>query len=126
MPRLSVEDSESDSFRPRYFSIHSLRLGIGIKVPKYSTLKRRKWQYLWLFEGKKGKSDSKFRDSRFRTRNRSRNRNRYFTMQGLGLGIGLVIMTYKVSDSESGLENRDSGNSAGKPENSFHQNLALA
>ena len=33
-------------------------------------------------------------------------------MQCLGLGIGLGILTYKVSDSESGLENRDSGNSA--------------
>ena len=33
-------------------------------------------------------------------------------MQGLGLGIGLEILAYKVSDSESGLESRDSGNSA--------------
>ena len=97
--------------RPRYFSFQSLGLGIGIEVPRYSRLKGGKCHYLWLFEGKQAESDSKFRDSRFRTRNRSRNRNRFFTMQGLGLGIGLGILTYRVSDSESGLENRDSGNS---------------
>ena len=94
--------------RPRYFSFQSLGLGIGIEVPRYSRLKGGKCHYLWLFEGKQAESDSKFRDSRFRTRNRSRNRNRFFTMQCLGLGIGLGILTYKVSDSESGLENRDS------------------
>ena len=33
-------------------------------------------------------------------------------MQGLGLGIGLEILSCIVSESESGLENRDSGNSA--------------
>ena len=95
--------------RPRYFSIQSL--GLGIEVPRHSRLKGRKCPYLWLFEGKKAESDSKFRDSRLRTRNRSRNRNRFFTMQCLGLGIGLGILTYKVSVSVSGLENRDSGNS---------------
>ena len=121
-PESLVSDSKSrDSrlktrnrtrIRPRYFSIQSLGLRIGIEVPRHSRLKGRKCHYLWLFEGKKAQLDSKFRDSRFRTRNRSRNRNRFFTMQCLGLGIGLGILTYKVSDSESGLENRDSGNSA--------------
>ena len=94
---------------PRYFSIQSL--GLGIKVPRYSRLKGRKCHYFWLFEGKKAELDSKLRASQFRTRNRSRDRNRFFTKQCLGLGIGLGILTYKVSDSESGLENWDSRNS---------------
>ena len=93
--RLSVVDSESDS-ESKYQGMADLKADL-------------------LFEGKKAESDSKFRDSRFRTRNRSRNRNRFFTMQCIGLGIGLGILTYKVSDSESGLENRDSGNSGTYP-----------
>ena len=56
-----------------------------------------------------GVSDSKFRVSRLITRNRSR----ISDLVRIGLGIGLEFLTFLVSDSISGLENRDSGNSGG-------------
>ena len=58
-----------------------------------------------------GVSDSKFRVSRLMTRNRTRNRSRISNLVRIGLGIGLEFLTFLVSDSISGLENRDSGNS---------------
>ena len=58
-----------------------------------------------------GVSDSKFRVSRLITRNRTRNRSRISNLVRIGLGIGLEFLTFLVSDSISGLEKRDSGNS---------------
>ena len=85
--------------RPRYFSIQSLGLGLGIEVPRYSRLKGRKCHYLWLFEGKKAESDSKFRDSPFRTQNRSQNWDRIFTMQCLGFGLRILTYSQKMTAS---------------------------
>ena len=59
-----------------------------------------------------GVSDSKFRVSRLITRNRTRNRSRISNLVRIGLGIGLEFLTFLVSDSISGLEKWDSGNSA--------------
>ena len=52
-------------------------------------------------------SDSKGRDSRYKTRNRNRNRTRNMGIHSLGLGIGLVVMAPVVIDLELVLYFRD-------------------
>ena len=60
---------------------------------------------------KKGESDSKYRDSRPKTRLGLGLGLVLHESSSLGLRLGLVLMSYAVSDSESGLENSESGNS---------------
>ena len=59
---------------------------------------------------KKGDSDSKHQVSRFGTRLGLGIGLELQSLMVSGIGLGLVKVQLLVSDSESGLENRDSGN----------------
>ena len=87
MLRLLAEDSESDSDSIfQYTQSRTRNRNLSPKVQQ-----GRKCQYLWLFGGQ------------------NENQTRNSETLGSGLGIGLEIPTFKVSDSESGLEKQDSG-----------------
>ena len=88
-----------------------LGLGLGLVITFCAVLVSEWGHKLQLFKGEKGESDSKYRDSRLKTRLRLGLGLDIHQWSRLGIGIGLVFTSQAVSESKSGLENGDSGNS---------------